>query len=246
MQAEPKIAWTKSQRARLNSAVRKYNNAIRRAQRAVPANAPFLPAQVSYQDLKASINSARTLNNTVNRLLRVTRPRALELASVGDGGIVTRYEVREFQIAKAVNERRKSLRRKKLGIDYGQTLGRMGTIQQNNLAPDTRSARDFSPVGLKRFLQRAEQMMATSNIDKVRLYYKNYITALNTVFGGYSEYDAAIASIAQKIQNMMRDEPDRILDFFESGDEILHIEYIYEPQDRETKLYYLVERWKML
>lgn len=165
---------------------------------------------------------------------------------MGDGGIVTRYEVSEFQIAKAVNERRKSLRRKKLGIDYGQTLGRMGTIQQNNLAPDTRSARDFSPVGLKRFLQRAEQMMATSNIDKVRLYYKNYITALNTVFGGYPEYDAAIASIAQKIQNMMRDEPDRLLDFFESGDEILHIEYIYEPQDRETKLYYLVERWKML
>ena len=196
--------------------------------------------------MKASINSARTLNNTVNRLLRVTRPRALELASVGDGGIVTRYEVREFQIAKAVNERRKSLRRKKLGIDYGQTLGRMGTIQQNNLAPDTRSARDFSPVGLKRFLQRAEQMMATPNIDKVRLYYKNYITALNTVFGGYSEYDAAIASIAQKIQNMMRDEPDRLLDFFESGDEILHIEYIYEPQDREAKLYYLVDRWKML
>ena len=196
--------------------------------------------------MKASINSARTLNNTVNRLLRVTRPRALELASVGDGGIVTRYEVSEFQIAKAVNERRKSLRRKKLGIDYGQTLGRMGTIQQNNLAPDTRSARDFSPVGLKRFLKRAEHMMATSNIDKVRLYYKNYITALDTVFGWYSECDAAITSIDQKIEAMMRDEPDRLLDFFESGDEILHIEYIYEPQDRETKLYYLVERWKML
>lgn len=196
--------------------------------------------------MKASINSARTLNNTVNRLLRVTRPRALELTSIGDGGIVTRYEVREFQIAKAVNERRKSLRRKKLGIDYGQTLGRMGTIQQNNLAPDTRSARDFSPVGLRRFLQRAEQMMATSSLDKVRLYYKNYITALHTVFGGYSEYDAAIEAIADKIKTMMKDEPDRILDFFESGDEILHVEYIYEPQDRETKLYYLVDRWKML
>ena len=165
---------------------------------------------------------------------------------MGGGGIVTRYEVGEFRIAKSVNERRKSLRRKKLGIDYGQTLGRMGTIQQNNLAPDTRSARDFSPAGLKRFLQRAERMMATANIDKMRLYYKNYITALGTVFGGFPEYDAAIDSIAQKIKAMMRDEPDRLLDFFESGDEILHIEYIYEPQDRDTKLYYLVERWKML
>lgn len=89
-------------------------------------------------------------------------------------------------------------------------------------------------------------MMATSSLDKVRLYYKNYITALDTVFGGYSEYDAAIEAIADKIKTMMKDEPDRILDFFESGDEILHVEYIYEPQDRETKLYYLVDRWKML
>lgn len=214
--------------------------------RANPANAQFMPEPVSYKEVKAKIKSARVLNNTVARLLRATRKGALDLANVGEGGIATRYEVREFQIAKAVNERRKSLRRKKLGIDYGQTLGRMGTIQQNNLAPDTRSARDFSPVALKRFLKRAEQMMATSSMDKVRLYYKNYIAALDTVFGGYPEYDAAIDSIVQKIKAMMKDEPDRLLDFFESGDEILHIEYIYEPEDRETKLHYLVDRWKML
>lgn len=246
MQRDARITWNKGQRSRLNSAVRKYNNAIKRASKANPDNAPFLPEPVSYKDVKAGIQSARTLNNTVNRLLRATRPRALELTSVGDGGIVTRYEVREYQIAKAVNERRKSMRRKKLGIDYGKTLGRMGTLQQNNLRPDKRVAQDFSPRALKRYLQRAQEMMAQSTETKVKNYYKNYITALDTVFGGYSEYDAAIGSIADKIREMLREDPEKILDFFESGDEILQIEYIYEPQDRENKLYYLVERWKTM
>lgn len=214
--------------------------------REVPDNAAFLPDLVSYSDVKASINSARALNNTVNRLLRATRRGALNLTSVGDGGITTRYDVREFQIAKAVNERRKSIRRKKLGIDYGQTLGRMGTIQQNNLAPDTRTAANFSPVGLRRFIERANALMAQSSYDKLELYYKNYIKGLDTVFGGYSEYDAIISSIGTKIRNMIKDEPGRLMNFFESGDELLNIEYIYSPEARDDKLRYIRDRWAEL
>lgn len=205
-----------------------------------------MPDLVSYSDVKESINSARTLNNTVNRLLRATRKGALNLTSVGDGGISTRYEVREFQIAKAVNERRKSLRRKKLGIDYGQTLGRMGTIQQNNLAPDTRTAANFSPVGLRRFIERANALMAQSSYDKLELYYKNYVKGLDTVFGGYSEYDDIISSIADKIKNMIKDEPGRLMNFFEAGDELLNIEYIYSPEARDDKLRYIRDRWAEL
>lgn len=205
-----------------------------------------MPDLVSYSDVKESINSARTLNNTVNRLLRATRKGALNLTSVGDGGITTRYEVREFQIAKAVNERRKSLRRKKLGIDYGQTLGRMGTIQQNNLAPDTRTAANFSPVGLRRFIERANALMAQSSYDKLELYYKNYVKGLDTVFGGYSEYDDIISSISAKIKNMIKDEPGRLMNFFESGDELLNIEYIYSPEARDDKLRYIRDRWAEL
>ena len=224
MQREPKIAWTKGQRSRLNSAVRKYNNAIRRAVRANPVHAEFLPDLVSYSDVKESINSARTLNNTVNRLLRATRKGALNLTSVGDGGISTRYEVREFQIA----------------------LGRMGTIQQNNLAPDTRTAANFSPVGLRRFIERANALMAQSSYDKLELYYKNYVKGLDTVFGGYSEYDDIISSIAAKIKNMIKDEPGRLMNFFESGDELLNIEYIYSPEARDDKLRYIRDRWAEL
>ena len=214
--------------------------------RANPANARFMPEPVSYKEVKAEIKSARVLNNTVARLLRATRKGALDLTTVGEGGIATRYEVREFQIAKAVNERRKSLRRKKLGIDYGQTLGRMGTLQQNNLLPDKRTARDFSPIALKRFIKRYEELSATSSYERLNRYYKNYIKGLDTVFGGYSEYDDIISSIAAKIKNMIKDEPGRLMNFFESGDELLNIEYIYSPEARDDKLRYIRDRWAEL
>ena len=214
--------------------------------RANPANAGFLPEPVAYKEVKEGIRSARVLNNTVARLLRATRKGALDLTSVAGGGITTRYEVREFQIAKAVNERRKSLRRKKLGIDYGQTLGRMGTLQQNNLLPDTRTARDFSPVALRRFIKRYEELSATSSYEMLQRYYRNYITGLKTVFGGYSVYDDDIAQISRKIESMIRSNAGKLMDLFESGDELVHIEYIYAPEDRADKIAYIVDRWAEL
>lgn len=214
--------------------------------RANPANARFMPELVSYKEVKAEIKSARVLNNTVARLLRATRKGALDLTTVGEGGIATRYEVREFQIAKAVNERRKSLRRKKLGIDYGQTLGRMGTLQQNNLLPDKRTARDFSPTALKRFIKRYEELSAMSSYERLNRYYKNYIKGLDTVFGGYSEFDAAISQIARKIESMMKSDAGNLMEFFESGDELLNIEYIYAPEDRADKMGYILDRWAEL
>lgn len=209
-------------------------------------HAQFMPEPVSYKEVKAEIKSARVLNNTVARLLRATRKGALDLTTVGEGGIVTRYEVREFQIAKAVNERRKSLRRKKLGIDYGQTLGRMGTLQQNNLLPDKRTARDLSPIALKRFIKRYEELSATSSYERLNRYYKNYIKGLDTVFGGYSEFDAAISQIARKIESMMKSNAGKLMEFFESGDELLNIEYIYAPEDRADKMGYILDRWAEL
>ena len=58
--------------------------------RANPANAQFMPEPVRYKEVKAEIKSARVLNNTVARLLRATRKGALDLTTVGEGGIATR------------------------------------------------------------------------------------------------------------------------------------------------------------
>ncbi len=238
MPREYNIAWTDSQRKRLNSAVRRYNNAIRKAAKANPSAAEFLPSEVKYQEVKSNITTSRALNNTVNRLNRITKPRALELVRQQDASIVTRYERGEYSILRSVRERAKSMRAKKLGIQ--QPKGRMGSLEQAKLSPDKRPVSSLSSNAIKRFLKNMEREMNMSRKDKARRYYFNYMRAMRNVFGGFEDYDNVIDSIENVILEMAEKDLDKL---FKSIDDAPDIEYIYEPQAREDKLKRIYEYW---
>lgn len=238
MPREYNIAWTDSQRKRLNSAVRRYNNAIRKAAKANPSAAEFLPSEVKYQEVKANITTSRALNNTVNRLNRITKPRALELVRQADASIITRYERGEYSILRSVRERAKSMRAKKLGIQ--QPKGRMGSLEQAKLSPDKRSMGSLSAYAIKRFLTNMEREMNMSSKDKARRYYSNYMRALRNVFGGFEDYDEAIDEIERFILELADQDVKKL---FWAIDDAPDIEYIYEPQAREDKLKRIYEYW---
>ena len=206
--------------------MRRYNNAIRKAAKANPSAAEFLPPEVKYQEVKASITTSRALKNTVNRLNRITKPRALELVRQDDASITTRYERGEYSILRSVRERAKSMRAKKLGIQ--QPKGRMGSLEQAKLSPDKRPIGSLSSNAIRRF------------IDKARRYYSNYMRAMRNVFGGFEEYDEVIDSIEEVILNMAEKDLEQL---FRSIDEAPDIEYVYEPQAREDKLKRIYEYW---
>ena len=238
MPREYNIAWTDSQRKRLNSAVRRYNNAIRKAAKANPIAAEFLPPEVKYQEVKAIITTSRALNNTVNRLNRITKPRALELVRQADASITTRYERGEYSILRSVRERAKSMRAKKLGIQ--QPKGRMGSLEQAKLSPDKRPIGSLSSNAIKRFLTNMEREMNMSSKDKARRYYSNYMRALRNVFGGFEDYDEAIDEIERFILELAGQDVKKL---FWAIDDAPDIEYIYEPQAREDKLKRIYEYW---
>lgn len=238
MPREYNIAWTDNQRKRLNSAVRRYNNAIRKAAKANPSAAEFLPSEVKYQEVKSNITTSRALNNTVNRLNRITKPRALELVRQQDASIVTRYERGEYSILRSVRERAKSMRAKKLGIQ--QPKGRMGSLEQAKLSPDKRPVSSLSSNAIKRFLKNMEREMNMSRKDKARRYYSNYMRAMRNVFGGFEDYDNVIDTIENVILEMAEKDLDKL---FKSIDDAPDIEYIYEPQAREDKLKRIYEYW---
>lgn len=238
MPREYNIAWTDSQRKRLNSAVRRYNNAIRKAAKANPIAAEFLPPEVKYQEVKANITTSRALNNTVNRLNRITKPRALELVRQADASITTRYERGEYSILRSVRERAKSMRAKKLGIQ--QPKGRMGSLEQAKLSPDKRPIGSLSSNAIKRFLTNMEREMNMSSKDKARRYYSNYMRALRNVFGGFEDYDEAIDEIERFILELAGQDVKKL---FWAIDDAPDIEYIYEPQAREDKLKRIYEYW---
>lgn len=238
MPREYNIAWTDNQRKRLNSAVRRYNNAIRKAAKANPSAAEFLPSEVKYQEVKSNITTSRALNNTVNRLNRITKPRALELVRQQDASIITRYERGEYSILRSVRERAKSMRAKKLGIQ--QPKGRMGSLEQAKLSPDKRPVSSLSSNAIKRFLKNMEREMNMSRKDKARRYYSNYMRAMRNVFGGFEDYDNVIDTIENVILEMAEKDLDKL---FKSIDDAPDIEYIYEPQAREDKLKRIYEYW---
>lgn len=238
MPREYNIAWTDSQRKRLNSAVRRYNNAIRKATKANPSSAEFLPPEVKYQEVKANITTSRALKNTVNRLNRITKPNALELVRQADASITTRYERGEYSILRSVRERAKSMRAKKLGIQ--QPKGRMGSLEQAKLSPDKRPIGSLSANAIRRFIQNMEREINMSSRDKARRYYSNYMRAMRNVFGGFEDYDEIIDRIEEVILNMAEKDLEQL---FRSIDEAPDIEYIYDPQAREDKLKRIYEYW---
>lgn len=238
MSREYRISWNENQLRKLNSAVRKYNNALRRAAKADPLAHIYLPQEVSYKELKASITTARALKNTANRLNRVTRPKALEPVQQQDGSIVTRYERHEYAVLRSVRERKKSMRAKAAGVV--QPTANAGTLKQAALSRDARPVSTLGAGAIRRFIETQSRELNMSNEEQVRRYYTNYIKSLWSVFGGFPEHDADIAHIEEMMLTMAKDDWKGLVKSIEGSPSI---EYIYGPQEREAKMKKILGYW---
>lgn len=223
---------------KLNSAVRRYNNAIRRAVQNNPLAELYLPDEVTYKEVKASITTARALNNTVNRLTRITRPKALEPVQQQDGSIVTRYERHEYAVLKSVRERKKSMRAKAEGVV--QPTAGAGNLKQAALSRDTRPVSTLGAGAIRRFIETQSRQLNMSNEEQVRRCYTNYMKALWSVFGGFPEHDADIEHIEETILTMARDDWKALVKVIEDSPSI---SYIYGPQEREAKMKKILGYW---
>lgn len=218
--------------------MRRYNNAIRRSVRNNPLAELYLPKEVSYKDVKASITTARALKNTVNRLTRITRPKALEPVQQQDGSIVTRYERHEYAVLKSVRERKKSMRAKALGVV--QPTAGAGNLKQAALSRDTRPVSTLGAGAIRRFIETQSRQLNMSNEEQVRGYYTNYMKALWSVFGGFPEHDADIEHIEETILAMAKYDWKALVKAIEDSPSI---SYIYGPQEREAKMKKILDYW---
>lgn len=238
MRREYRISWNRNQLRKLNSAVRRYNNAIRRAVQNNPLAELYLPDEVTYKEVKASITTARALNNTVNRLTRITRPKALEPVQQQDGSIVTRYERHEYAVLKSVRERKKSMRAKAEGVV--QPTAGAGNLKQAALSRDTRPVSTLGAGAIRRFIETQSRQLNMSNEEQVRRCYTNYMKALWSVFGGFPEHDADIEHIEETILTMAKHDWEALVKAIEDSPSI---SYIYGPQEREAKMKKILGYW---
>ncbi len=214
---------------------------MRKAKAANPNASVYLPSEVDYHSLKAGITTARTLKNTVNRLKRASAPGALEPVRQEGGGIVTKWERKEFAILKSVRERRKAAEKRKLKeVKRKYTLG---SYKNARLEPDRRKSSELSEKGLRRFIETQSIELAKSSRERAERYFENYMTALDKVFGGFAEYDEDVS----RIKEIIRDGIDSGLpDMDEWLENSPALEFVYDPYERKMKMKTLTDYWLSL
>lgn len=238
---EYKIKWTESQWRRLAGAVRSYNNAVREAKAADPNASVYLPSEVDYHSLKAGITTARALKNTVNRLKRATAPGALQPVRQEGGGIVTKWERKEFAILKSVRERRKAAEARKL--KEAKRKYTLGSYKNARLEPDRRKGSELSEKGLRRFIETQSIELAKSSRERAERYFENYIEALERVFGGFAEYDEDVSRIKEIIRNGIESGLPDMDEWLENSPAL---EFVYDPYERGMKMDVLTDYWLSL
>lgn len=118
--------------------------------------------------------------------------------------------------------------------------GTEATIEGAKASRDMRPISSFSAQSLRNFIKTAELEINQSSLDKAQKYFRNYMLALYSVFGGFSEYDSGLATIQNKVISLAKHDFEALQDAIEDAPDI---DYIYEPQERRLKWLRIVEYW---
>lgn len=100
------IKWKYVDRRNLQKVIASYNGRITRELNKKPELAMFAPKKLTYEEVRAKIDTRADYNRIVNSLKRVHKKGAFELENSGTGEVRTKYEIREARILTNATNRR--------------------------------------------------------------------------------------------------------------------------------------------
>lgn len=212
-----------------------------------PSAVQYMPDTVSYRQLRGEIQTARELNNVVNRLRRGGKAKAFKLVQNQAGSIVTMWQMREAHIAFTTRETRKAKERIRLGIQNaaGILTGNISTITERGLRPSKLTASKMTRVQMERIVEQEREATRANTYDRARNYYLNYVTALNEVGANNVGDGSAYTELLNALSLIMEKSPQTLVDMFNSNNEALQIEFIYDEfQVIETRMMYALDSVK--
>lgn len=230
----------------MERAVRGFNSALGWAKRQRPASVEYLPDAASFKQLRATIRTARELNNVVNSLNRGNKASVFGLTQNKAGTITTKWAFREAQIAFSVQERRKAVERRKAGIqtDAGILTGNMGRIQEYNLSPAKTRPQQMTKAQMERLAARYREQSRVNDYDRAVSMYDNYLRAMENV-GFFSYFPVAAGRVAQIILELANSDPAFLKWAYDTYDERLRIEWVYDDQAYMTlRMATIKEGWE--
>ena len=212
-----------------------------------PSAVQYMPDTASYRQLRGEIQTARELNNVVNRLRRGGKAKAFKLVQNQAGSIVTKWQMREAQIAFTTRETRKAKERIRLGIQNaaGILTGNISTITERGLRPSKLTASKMNRVQMERIIEQEREATRANTYDRARAYYLNYTSALNEVGANNVGDGSAYTDLLNALSLIMEKSPQTLVDMFNSNNEALQIEFIYDEfQVIETRMMYALDSVK--
>lgn len=188
------IRWTTGRRLELNDVTRSFNSKINRLANANPELAPFLPSQVSANDLMGSITTSKEYNNIIKSMLRFTKAGAETLVTSDRGATTTKWQLDETKRElSSVNAKRRYLRDRLNNSDAPnkQRIIDEFNLKKKNLDFLTKNQRQWEI-----FQQTVHRQAGPSYYsDRVAQYKKNYLKATDRL----NIYKPLIENLAQRM-----------------------------------------------
>lgn len=225
------IRWVQSQVDRLKHAVSVYNSSVVAARKKYGADfAEVLPSTVSYRQLRSELKTGRELDVKVKQLMRGQGAQAFRPVEV-NGELVSAYTRREAQITYTARERRKRESRIRRGIEDPVTHqiepGNVRRMEELGITPTSIPFSELTPKQMQRLSDLAVYERGKSVADRAALYYQNYVRGMETV--GIDKIAPDVYEyVADIVANLADENPQYLIDMFESNDEELTIDFVYD------------------
>jgi len=234
------IRWRDKDEKELQRIVKNYNAKIDRVKKREPEKSEFLPSKLSLKEERAKIKegSRQDFNREKKQLAKANTENLSQVSTNQKGLTLTKFEIdKAREMTRVVNIKR-TIDRKKL--DASVEKGNLSQIANMNLKPKPFKIENKSKEDWEKFVSSLENEIASSfNDDGFRLYQENYIKALKHETKGMGIYADEIIDLISNFDSKT---------FFELANasdlNVGTIDFIYEPQEKETRLAYIVEHWE--
>lgn len=218
--------------------VNNYNAKVKRVTDKNPELSDFYPDKVSVRDLKKSeIYSRKDLTQVLKRLQRFSQRGAEKIVRNEKGEAFTRYEVENIKKENRLRNLRRTLQRKKLGLDLEKDRRK---IYEMNLQP---KKINFDTISRKSFEKANEQLerelLESNTIRQMERYKENYLNAIRESLG--AEGDRLVELLEGVDPLKLRE---ALLN--ENLNTFIKMSFTYAPEEKSAKSEAIYNEWSRI
>lgn len=229
------IRWTKSDAIKLGKAIADFNRAIKDLE--TELNKLYLPESKEYQDIRKSILTRSDFRKVVNSMKRFSKyTTSGDLVTLPNGEIMTKWEKKELDYARAGLLRKVNAEMKK--IETAEKPYR--SDKQKELEITKQDIRDIYTLTGEAFERKKNQILKKSSssydLRKNIIYKENYIETIRRKYSNFDNYDKLI-NYMQKLS------PKQFYDKSQSVPQLEDLTLISDQTMAQNEFNKFVESW---